>query len=63
MAASYVVEVVLLVSKKREYSDLIIAEDGRAAFFALKHLKTLLLVQQLSSTDGHIMTHLPPHAV
>ena len=58
VVASYGVEAVRPVSKKSERADSNIAEDSRTAFFARKDFETLLLVQQLSCADGHILAHL-----
>jgi len=46
------------VCTKSERAELNIAAYGRAAFFARKDFETLLLVRQLSTTDGHILAHL-----
>jgi len=58
VVASYGAEAVRPVSKKSERDDFNIAEDSNAVFFARKDFETLLLVQQLSSADGHILAHL-----
>ena len=54
VVASYGAQAVRPLSRKNESVNLNIAEDSCAAFFAWKDFEKLMLVQKLSTEDGHI---------
>jgi len=53
VVASYGAQAVRPLSRKNESVNLNIAEDGCTAFFAWKDVEKLMLVQKLSTADGH----------